>query len=115
MWEIKVGGVTIDVPASVGYYGGVAVAVGMGLVEPPLGIFIAGVPAIKALTHRSAPAAIRFVGEVLNGGAKPVGGDGDAVVHVDDDEQADLDAAEIAAQVDRARGLHQGLHPRVGA
>lgn len=90
-------------PRSVGYYGGVAAAVGLGLVEPPLGIFIAGIPVIKALTHRAAPLAIRLVGEILEGGAKPIGGDADAVVRIDDRRLADEKAAEIAAWAERGR------------
>jgi hypothetical protein len=94
---------TVDVPRSVGYFGGAAAAVALGLVEPPLGVFIASVPVIKVLTHRAAPTAVRLMGEILEGGAKPVGGDGDAVVRVDDQQLADERAAEIAAQAERGR------------
>lgn len=108
LWEMRVAGVTIDVPRSLGYFGGAAAAVGMGLVGPPLGIFIAGIPLIKVLTHRAAPTAVRFVGEVLEGGAKPLGGDAEAVVRVDDQQLRDERAAEIAAQVERGRALRDG-------
>jgi hypothetical protein len=46
--EVEVGTVEVDVPRSVGYYGGLAVAVGIGLIEPPLALFIAAVPVFKA-------------------------------------------------------------------
>lgn len=101
MWEIRIGGVRIDVPRTVGYYGGVAAAVGLGLVEPPLGIFIAGIPVIRALTHSAAPAAVRLAGEILEGGAKPVGGDAEAVVQIEDRELAAQRAAEIAVLAGR--------------
>jgi hypothetical protein len=103
IWELRIGGVTVDVPRSVGYYGGVAAAVGLGIVEPPLGIFIAGIPVIKALTHRAAPPAIRLVGAILEGGAKPVGGDADAVVRIDDEKLIDEKAAGIVALAERGR------------
>jgi hypothetical protein len=63
--EIRVGRVELDVPRSVGYFGGLAAAVGLGLVEPPLAFFIAAVPAFKVLTNSAFPRAVRFVGEVL--------------------------------------------------
>jgi len=37
----------------VGYYGGLAVAVGIGLIEPPLALFIAAVPVFKVMVGRS--------------------------------------------------------------
>lgn len=101
IWEIRIGGVRIDVPRSVGYYGGVAAAVGLGLIEPPLGIFIAGIPVIRALTHSAAPPAVRLVGQILEGGAKPVGGDAEVVVQIDDRELAAQRAAEIAVLAER--------------
>lgn len=90
-------------PRSVGYYGGVAPAVGLGLVEPPLGIFIAVIPVMRALTHSAAPPALRLAGEVLEGGAKPAGGDAEAVVQTEDCELAAQRAAGIAVQAGRAR------------
>ncbi len=44
--EVEVGTVEVDVPRSVGYYGGLAVAVGIGLIEPPLALYGAGSPHI---------------------------------------------------------------------
>ena len=51
--EVEVGTVEVDVPRSVGYYGGLAVAVGIGLIEPPLALFIAAVPVFKVMVGRS--------------------------------------------------------------
>jgi hypothetical protein len=42
--EVHVGNVEIDVPRSVGFFGGLAAAVGLGFIEPPLAVFIAAVP-----------------------------------------------------------------------
>jgi hypothetical protein len=36
--EVQVGKVEVDVPRSVGYFGGLAAAVGLGLIEPPCAI-----------------------------------------------------------------------------
>lgn len=105
LWEVRIAGVTIDVPRAVGYFAGAAGAVSLGLVEPPLGLFIASVPVIKFLTHRAAPGAVRFVGEVLEGGAKPVGGDAEAVVRIDDKQLIDERAAEIATQAKRGQAV----------
>jgi len=82
--EVEVGTVAIDIPRSVGYFGGIALAVGVGLIEPPLALFIAAVPAFKVLTNSALPIAVRFVGELLEGAAKPVGGDGEGVIQLKD-------------------------------
>src|SRR5436305_2553693 len=80
--EVQVGTVEVDVPRSVGYFGGLAAAVGLGLIEPPLALFIAAVPAFKALTNTALPRAVRIVGEVLEGAAKPVGSDAEGVIEL---------------------------------
>jgi hypothetical protein len=57
--EVVAGTVEVDVPRSVGYFGGLAVAGGVGLIEPPLALFIAAVAtkvvkvAPKATTRRA--------------------------------------------------------------
>lgn len=89
VFEIEVGNVEIDVPRSVGYFGGLAVAVALGLVEPPLAVFIAAVPVFKALTNSALPAAVRVVGEVLEGAAQPVGSDAEGVVQFKDEHRSD--------------------------
>jgi hypothetical protein len=59
--------VTPDVPRSVAYYGGVALAVAVGVLEPPLGLLIAAMPLLKRTTHRALPVVIRFAGKALEG------------------------------------------------
>src|SRR5437016_5228012 len=85
--EVEVGRVRVDVPRSAGYFGGLAIAVGMGLVEPPLAVFIAAVPVFKALTNSALPLAVRTVGEILQGAAKPVGSDAEGVVEMEDQQR----------------------------
>jgi hypothetical protein len=105
LFQARIGGIVIDVPRSVGYYGGIALAVGLEMIEPPLALFIAAVPAIKTLTHQALPVAVRAIGDVLVGVAKPVGGDDDAVVRLDDQGKDDSEAIEIAKKAERGRVL----------
>ncbi|MGN6751608.1 MAG: hypothetical protein ACTHJJ_03550 [Intrasporangium sp.] len=85
---ISVGPFRIDVPQSLGYYGGIAAAVGLGVIEPPVGAFIAAIPVLRMLSNSAAPQPVRFVGEVLKGAAKPVGSDGEGTITLTDPEQA---------------------------
>ncbi|MDT5082684.1 MAG: hypothetical protein QOJ80_7321 [Mycobacterium sp.] len=84
--EVEIGTVEVDIPRSIGYFGGLAVAVALGIIEPPLALFIAAVPAFKALTNSALPPAVRIVGEVLEGAAKPVGSDAEGVIGFRDDQ-----------------------------
>lgn len=78
----RVGPIEFDWPRSVGYFGGTWLAVAAGLIEPPLGLFIAAVPFLKMLDVPALPNLPRFVGQVLEGVAKPVGGDGQGTVRL---------------------------------
>ncbi|NMO88329.1 hypothetical protein [Actinomycetospora sp. TBRC 11914] len=114
---IRVGPVLIDVPRSIGYFGGVGAAVALGMVDPPLAAFIAAVPFFTMLTHRSLPVPVRVVGEALEGAAKPVGGDDDGYVQLEDEQREDERARAVAAKVRRGDAVD---HPdaasrRVGA
>ena len=99
--EIQVGPVLIDVPRSIGYFGGVGTALALGMVDPPLAAFIAAVPFLAMLTHRSLPVPVRFLGETLDGAAKPVGGDDDGYVKLRDERQEAERARAVAAQARR--------------
>jgi hypothetical protein len=78
----RVGPVELDWPRSVGYFGGTWLAVAAGLIEPPLGLFIVAVPFLKMLDLPALPNLPRFVGQVLEGVAKPVGGDSEGTVRL---------------------------------
>lgn len=78
----RVGPVEIDWPRSLGYFGGTALAVAAGLIEPPLGVFIAAVPFLKMLDLPHLPNRFRFVAQVFEGVAKPVGGDSEGTVRM---------------------------------
>jgi hypothetical protein len=99
--NIRLGPVLIDVPRSIGYFGGVSAAVALGLVDPPLAAFIAAVPFLAMLTHRSLPVPVRFIGETLEGAAKPVGGDEDGYVTLRDEQRERERAQTVAAKARR--------------
>jgi hypothetical protein len=89
--EVRLGTVEVDIPRSVGYFGGLVAAVGLGMIEPPLALFIAAVPAFKILTNSALPLPVRAIGEVLEGAAKPVGGDAEGVIQIEDEQRAQTD------------------------
>jgi hypothetical protein len=93
--EVQFGTVEVDIPRSIGYFGGLATAVGLGLIEPPLALFIAAVPAFKAMTNTALPRAVRVVGEVLEGAAKPVGSDAEGVIELRDQQAAQAKVAKL--------------------
>jgi hypothetical protein len=103
--EIQVGPVLIDVPRSLGYFGGVGAAVAVGMVDPPLAVFIAAVPFLAMLTHRSLPTPIRFLGEALQGAGKPVGGDDDGYVKMRDEQLEAERARAVAAKARRGQAV----------
>lgn len=78
----QVGPFRIDWPRSIGFYGGLGLAVALGVIEPPVGIFIAAVPFLKMLNQKDHPVPARAVGQVLEGMAKPVGGDAQAAIQL---------------------------------
>lgn len=78
----RLGPLRVDWPRSLGYFGGTAVAVAFGIIEPPLGLFIVAIPFLKMLNRPQAPLPVRFVGQMLDGASKPVGGDTEATVEL---------------------------------
>ena len=44
--HFDVGPVEIDIPRTLGYYGGISAAVAFGVLEPPIAVFIAALPVI---------------------------------------------------------------------
>jgi hypothetical protein len=101
--EVQMGTVEVDVPRSVGYFGGLAAAVGLGLIEPPLALFIAAVPVYKLLTNTALPRTVRIIGEVLEGAAKPVGSDAEGVIVLEDQHQSDTKVVRVPSRQSRKR------------
>jgi hypothetical protein len=106
--EVDVGPVGVDVPRSVGYFGGLIVAVGVGLIEPPLALFIAAVPVFNALTNSALPPVVRFVGELLEGAAQPLGSDAEGVVQLKDRRRSRTKVANLGPKIPRAVGSKHG-------
>jgi hypothetical protein len=71
----RIGPVEVEWPLTVGYYGGIVLAVAFELIEPPLALFVAAVPFFKMLNQPGASQPTRLVSQLLQGMAKPVGGD----------------------------------------
>jgi hypothetical protein len=85
---IRVGPLEIDWPKSIGYFGGIGLAVAYELIAPPIAIFIAAIPILKLFKHPGQTWPLRIVADALEGAAKPVGGDTEAVVRLRDDAPA---------------------------
>ncbi len=75
-----IGPIRVDWPRSAGYYGGIALAVAAGMIEPPLAVFVALIPFLKLLNRPNAPLPQRVISQVLDGASKPVGGDSEATI-----------------------------------
>jgi hypothetical protein len=71
----RIGPVEVEWPLTLGYYGGIALAVAFELIEPPLALFVAAIPFFKMLNQPGASRPTRLVSQLLQGMAKPVGGD----------------------------------------
>lgn len=107
---IHAGPLTVDIPRSLGYYGAVGVAVVAGVIEPPLGVFIAAVPLLKMMSNRLAPTPVRFVGQVFDGAAQPVGGDGQGTIRLDDTPSSSHQRSKPAKGGGRARASTRPAH-----
>jgi hypothetical protein len=100
--EVKVGSVEVDIPRSIGYFGGLTAATALGLIEPPLALFIAAVPLYKVLTNTALPKAVRVVGEVLEGAAQPVGSDAEGVISLEDQHDTDIKVVQLRSMHKRS-------------
>lgn len=78
----RIGSLELDIPRSIGYFGGIGVAVTAGLIDPPLGLFIAAIPFIKMADLPGLPSMPRFLAQIFEGVAKPVGGDSEGTIRI---------------------------------
>jgi hypothetical protein len=78
----RLGPIDIDWPRSIGYFGGIALAVAFDLIAPPVAVFVAAVPFLKLLKRPRANVVERAVAATLEGVAKPVGGDADSTIRL---------------------------------
>jgi hypothetical protein len=77
---IQLGPIVIDVPRTLGYYGGIAAAVALELIQPELALFVAAIPLVKLLKRKNATKPEIAVAGIFEGAMKPVGGDAESVV-----------------------------------
>ena len=105
--EVDVGPVAVDVPRSVGYFGGLITAVSVGLIEPPLALF-AAVPVFNVLANGALLPVVRFVGELLEGAAQPVGSDAEGVVQLKDRRRSRTKVFKVAPKIARAVASKHG-------
>ncbi|MDQ6637404.1 MAG: hypothetical protein M3Y62_06395, partial [Candidatus Dormibacteraeota bacterium] len=73
---------SMDVPRTAGYYGGVGLALAFGLIEWPVAVFIGAIPAVQMLRRQDLGRPVNFVVQLFEGAAKPVGGDAEGTVEL---------------------------------
>lgn len=95
----RIGPIEIDWPRTIGYYGGIGLATALEIIEPPLALFIAAIPLLKMLNNPKASAPTRFVGQLLEGAAKPVGGSSEATIQLKSDSKPRLNMLQEARQL----------------
>jgi hypothetical protein len=78
----RVGPVKVHWPMTMGYYGGVGLAVAAGIIEWPVALFIGAVPVVKLFKDRAASTPVRYFVDLFQGAAKPVGGDADSMMEL---------------------------------
>ena len=76
------GAIEIDWPRTVGYYGGIGLAIALEIIDWPVGLFIGAVPIFKMLNHPKSPLPARLVAQTLEGTAIPVGGESESTVRI---------------------------------
>jgi hypothetical protein len=78
----RLGPIEIDWPRSIGFFGAIGAAVALDLSAPPVGVFIAAVPFLKMLDRPGVSSRLRYLGHLIDGAAKPVGGDAEGTVRL---------------------------------
>ncbi|HET9782974.1 MAG TPA: hypothetical protein VFR33_14495 [Candidatus Dormibacteraeota bacterium] len=74
----------VDWPRSIGFFGALGAAVALDLVPIPIAFFVASVPFLKLLNRPHASTGRTFVSHLVDGAAKPVGGDSEGTIRWDD-------------------------------
>src|SRR5437773_735465 len=97
----RIGPLDIAWPRSIGYYGGIGLAVAAGMVGAPVALSVAAIPLLKMLNRPTVSWATGFVAPVRDGAAKPVGGDAEATIQL----------TTLNAPVGRQRGLAPRSRP----
>ncbi|MBV9469846.1 MAG: hypothetical protein JOZ57_11440 [Abitibacteriaceae bacterium] len=101
-----IGPVEIDWAKTIGFYGGLSAAVAFELVAPPLAIFIGIYPLLKLLNRPKAPLPVRILSDLLEGAAKPVGGDAEGTIRVTSPESPIPGIGPNVGSPQAAKGKH---------
>jgi hypothetical protein len=72
--------IEIDWPRSLGFFGGLGVATALELVPLPIALFVASVPFLKLMNRPGSGKPPTFFSHLVDGAAKPVGGDTEGTV-----------------------------------
>jgi hypothetical protein len=72
--------IMVDWPRSIGFFGALGVAAALELVPVPVAVFVAAVPFLKLLDRPNSATPRRIVSHLVDGAAKPVGGDSEGTV-----------------------------------
>ena len=72
--------IEVDWPRSIGFFGAIGAAVALDLISMPIAVFVAAVPFLKLMNRPNAPTPQRFFSHLVDGAAKPVGGDTEGTV-----------------------------------
>jgi hypothetical protein len=70
----------VDWPRSIGFFGALGVAAALEVVPVSVAVFVAAVPFLKLLDDPGASTPRRFFSHLVDGAAKPVGGDSEGTV-----------------------------------
>jgi hypothetical protein len=72
--------IMVDWPRSIGFFGALGVAAALELVPMSVAVFVAAVPFLKLMDDPGASTPRRFISHLVDGAAKPVGGDSEGTV-----------------------------------
>ena len=72
--------IVVDWPRSIGFFGAIGAAVALDLISMPIAVFVAAVPFLKLMNRPNAPKPQQFFSHLVDGAAKPVGGDSEGTV-----------------------------------
>jgi hypothetical protein len=89
--------IEVDWPRSIGFFGALGVAVALDLVSMPIAVFVAAVPFLKMMNRPNAPKPQQFFSHLVDGAAKPVGGDSEGTVRWASHPRSDRAKARRAA------------------
>jgi len=82
----RIGPLHVDWPRSIGYFGGIAAAVAFDLIAPELALFVALIPVVKLFKRKDATKVEKAIAAVIEGAAKPLGGDAESTVRPADQD-----------------------------